>query len=128
MPFVQIYLGAHLTAKNKKDISLSIHQSLQDHFNIPAADYFQVIHVQQPEDLLYPDSYFDVPHTNNLLYIRITARSGRTVAMKEALYKSIAGRIAASTPVKEEDVVIVLVENELADWSFGRGIAQMVVR
>lgn len=126
MPFVQIYLGHHLSAENKKDISLSVHQSLQGHFNIPADDYFQVIHVMQPEDILYPDSYFDVPHTNNLLYVRITARGGRTVAQKQALYKSIASRIAAATPVSADDVVIMLLENDSAGWSFGRGIAQMV--
>jgi phenylpyruvate tautomerase PptA (4-oxalocrotonate tautomerase family) len=126
MPFVQIYLGDHLTAKNKKDISLSVHNSLREHFNIPADDYFQVIHTMQPGDILYPDSYFDVPHTNNLLYIRITARAGRTVKMKQALYKSIATRIAATTPVSANDVVIILLENDLAGWSFGQGIAQMV--
>lgn len=127
MPFVQIYLGAHLTAKNKKDISIAIHQSLQDHFNIPAADFFQVIHTMQPDELLYPDSYFDVPHTQNLLYVRITARQGRTVEMKKALFRSIAARIAAATPVSEDDVVIMLLENDSPDWSFGGGRAQMVV-
>jgi len=126
MPFVQIYLGHHLSAENKKDISLSVHQSLQEHFNIPADDYFQVIHAMQPGDILYPGSYFDVPHTNNLLYIRITAKGGRTVAQKQALYKSIASRIEAATPVSADDVVIILLENDLAGWSFGRGIAQMV--
>ncbi|TWF35854.1 tautomerase-like protein [Chitinophaga polysaccharea] len=128
MPFVQIYVGAHLSPANKKDISMAIHQGLMTHFLIPEKDYFQVIHVMQPEDLLYPDSYFDVPHSNNLIYIRITARSGRTVEMKQALYKSIASRIAATTPVSENDVVIILVENELPDWSFGQGVAQMVGR
>ncbi|MGO4288357.1 tautomerase family protein [Chitinophaga sp. RAB17] len=128
MPFVQIYLGEHLSAANKKDISLSVHQSLQEHFNIPADDYFQVIHTMQPGDILYPNSYFDVPHTDNLMYIRITARAGRTVEQKQALYKSIATRIAAATPVPADDVVIILVENDLAGWSFGRGDAQMVAK
>ncbi|HEY9262895.1 tautomerase family protein [Chitinophaga sp.] len=126
MPFVQIYLGHHLSAENKKDISLSVHQSLQEHFNIPADDYFQVIHTMQPGDILYPASYFNVPHTDNLLYIRITARAGRTVEQKKALYKSIASRIGASTPVSGDDVVIILLENDLAGWSFGGGVAQMV--
>ena len=126
MPFVQIYLGDHLTQKNKKDISLAIHQSLMDNFHIPADDYFQVINAVAAGDILYPGSYFGVPHSPNLLYIRITARSGRTVEMKQSLYKNIAERIAAATPVSADDVVIIFVENESADWSFGRGIAQMV--
>lgn len=126
MPFVQIYLGAHLTAAHKKDISLAVHHSLEEHFNVPADDYFQVIHSMQPGDILYPSSFLDVPHTDNLLYIRITARGGRTVEQKQGLYKSIATRIAATTPVSINDVVIVLVENDLAGWSFGQGVAQYV--
>ncbi|SEW54041.1 tautomerase family protein [Chitinophaga arvensicola] len=126
MPFIQIYLGEHLSPQNKKDISLAIHQSLVDVFHIPVKDYFQVIHAMKPGDILYPDSYFDVPHTDNLLYIRITARGGRTVEMKQELYGKIASRIAATTPVSAEDVVIILLENDSPDWSFGRGLAQMV--
>ncbi|PSL47886.1 tautomerase-like protein [Chitinophaga niastensis] len=125
MPFVQIYLADHLSKKNKKDISTAVHHSLVNIFNVPVDDYFQVIHAMPAEDIVSPDSYFNVPHTNNLLYIRITAKTGRTVEMKKQLYQSIAAKIAATTPVSEDDVIIVLVENELADWSFGRGIAQM---
>lgn len=126
MPFIQIYLGNHLSRQHKKDISLAVHQSLVDIFNIPLNDFFQVIHSMEPGDILYPESYYDVPHTENLLYIRITCRTGRTQEMKQALYERIASRIAATTPVSADDVVIILVENELADWSFGRGIAQMI--
>lgn len=126
MPFVQIYLGKHLSKQNKKDISLAVHQSLVDIFSIPITDYFQVIHAMEPGDILYPESYFEVPHTENLLFIRITARAGRTPDMKQALYEKIATRIAVATPVSADDVIIIFVENDLADWSFGRGVAQMV--
>jgi len=126
MPFIQIYLGSHLSRQHKKDISIAVHQSLVDIFNIPLNDYFQVIHSMEPGNILYPESYYDVPHTENLLYIRITCRAGRTPEMKQALYEKIASRIAATTPVSVDDVVIILVENESADWSFGRGIAQMI--
>lgn len=128
MPLIQIYLGDHLSQQNKRDISQAVHQSLVDIFHIPSDDFFQVIHSMKAGDILYPDSYLDVPHTHNMLYIRITCRGGRTVEMKEALYEKIASRIAAATPVSANDVVIILLENESADWSLGGGKAQMVVK
>jgi phenylpyruvate tautomerase PptA (4-oxalocrotonate tautomerase family) len=126
MPFVQISLALHHTEKVKKDISHSIHESLVDAFRIPVDDYFQVIQAIQPGNLLYAENYLGIPHSDNLVYIQIVARGGRTVEQKKELYQSIAKKIAALTPISIDDVFIVLVENELPDWSFGRGIAQYV--
>ncbi|WP_217607378.1 tautomerase family protein [Chitinophaga sp. GbtcB8] len=44
MPFVKINLAQNLTEQIKSDISLSVHESLMAHFNVPADDYFHVIH------------------------------------------------------------------------------------
>jgi len=134
MPFVQIYLSQALDDRSRKEISLSIHESLVTVFGIPENDYFQVIHETRPADLLYPRSYLGVPHGSphgssegsSVVYIQIIAREGRTAEQKQALYRSIAEKIAGRTAVPIEDVIIVLVENTSENWSFGRGEAQMV--
>jgi phenylpyruvate tautomerase PptA (4-oxalocrotonate tautomerase family) len=125
MPFVQISLSEEATEKVKKDISMAVHESLMEAFHIPADDYFQVIRQVPAADLLYPDSYMNIPHKKNLVYIQIIARHGRTVEMKQQLYKAIAGKIAERTPVSVNDVIIVLVENASENWSLGQGVAQM---
>jgi len=107
MPFVQINLVQNLTDEVKKNISSSIHESLVDVFKIPKDDFFQVIHEVRPSDLLWPDSYMNIPHTGNMVYIQIIARAGRT-------------------PISINDVFIVLVENTVENWSFGQGIAQYI--
>jgi phenylpyruvate tautomerase PptA (4-oxalocrotonate tautomerase family) len=126
MPFVQIYVDRGLDADSRTAISLSIHESLIANFQIPVDDYFQVVHEIGPTDLRYPSSYLGIPHSGKIVYIHITAKGGRTVEMKQALYRSIAGKIASRTGISADDVVIVLVENGVEDWSFGRGDAQMV--
>ncbi len=126
MPFVQIYVDRGLDAGARKAISLSIHESLIASFQVPVDDYFQVIHEIGPSDLLYPSSYLEIPHSGRIVYIHITAKGGRTVEMKQSLYRGIADKIAARTGIPADDVVIVLVENGVEDWSFGRGLAQMV--
>ena len=126
MPFVQINLGEHHTDEVKKNISTAIHQSLVDVFKIPKDDFFQVIHNLTPSDLLWPASYLNIPHTGDIVYIQITARAGRTPEMKKELYKSIATKIADTTPISIDDVFIVLLENTTENWSFGQGIAQYI--
>lgn len=125
MPFVKINLAQNLTDSIKKDISLAVHESLMEHFNIPPDDYFQVIHEIRQADLHYPDSYLEVPHSSSIVYIEITARYGRTVEMKKALYRAIAATIAARTLISVNDVFIVLTEVAAENWSMGQGLAQM---
>ncbi len=45
---------------------------------------------------------------------------------KKALYAHLAGRLTADQYLRKYDVIIVLVENDAADWSFGNGVAQYV--
>jgi phenylpyruvate tautomerase PptA (4-oxalocrotonate tautomerase family) len=126
MPFVNIYLPAGFTQQVKTRISLLVHESLMSVFKIPEKDYFQVIHPVMAEHLIYPDNYLNVPHTANLIYIQVTCGPGRTIEMKQALYALIAEKIAVSTPVSANDVIIVLTETGWENWSFGQGIAQMI--
>lgn len=125
MPFVKINLAQNLRDQVKKEISLAVHESLMENFNVPQDDYFQLIHEIRPADLLFPVSYMNVPHTSSMVYIEITAKNGRTVEMKKALYRAIADKIAARTPVSVNDVFIVLTEVPVENWSFGQGLAQL---
>lgn len=68
-----------------------------------------------------------ISHTTDLLYIRITLRTGRPVALKQALYQKIAANISVKTSVGQNDVMIILVENNDGCWSFGDGEAQYLV-
>jgi phenylpyruvate tautomerase PptA (4-oxalocrotonate tautomerase family) len=126
MPFVNIYLPAAFTRKVKQQISLAIHESLMEIFSVPEKDYFQVIHPIEPENLIFPDEYFGIPHTANLVYVYITCKEGRTVEMKKSLYAAIVKKISERTLVRADDVLIFLNETTVENWSFGRGIAQMI--
>lgn len=126
MPFVNIYVPSGFNAGTKKAISLSVHKSLVNIFNVPVNDCFQVIHTVDPGHLIFPDHYMDIPHTPDLVYICITCGNGRTIEMKKALYMSIAKKISDVTTVNINDVIIVLNETSWENWSFGQGKAQMI--
>ncbi|MDN3551658.1 tautomerase family protein [Mucilaginibacter aquaedulcis] len=125
MPFVRISLLKTLSASDKDKISKAVHQSLMAEFNVPADDYFHVIEELDAGQLYYPKNYLGIAHSGNMVYVQITAGSGRSYEQKERLYAAIAGKIAAETPVLINDVIIILVENGgKENWSFGEGKIQ----
>ncbi|WP_264523731.1 tautomerase family protein [Flavobacterium sp. N502536] len=125
MPFVRISLPKKLSLATKNNISEAIHQSLIAEFHIPTADYFHVIEELEQHQIKYPESYLGVSHSEEIVYVQITAGQGRTVEQKRKLYHQIATRIAATTEILINNVIIVLVENNgLENWSFGNGEIQ----
>ena len=126
MPFVRISLKTGQSSEYIKNISESVHESLVNIFGISELDKFQVISEVEASNIIFPESYFNIPHSDNIVYIHITAKKGRTVAMKQALYQMIADLINQRTGLSRDDIIIIIAENEEENWSFGRGKAQLV--
>jgi len=124
MPLVRISIPKGLSADIKSNISKSVHSALMQEFHIPADDYFHVIEEINKENLIYPESYLGIDHTSSMIFVQITAAQGRTFEQKKALYLQIALNISTSTAIKKEDILIVLLENNRENWSFGNGEVQ----
>jgi len=126
MSYVQISLMKGRSKDSLKNISDSIHQALIEEFKIPELDKFQIINELDEHKLIFSAEYLRIPHTNNIIYVHITAKSGRTVEMKKNLYAKIAAFIWEKEEISKDDIFIVLAENSEENWSFGRGQAQLV--
>jgi 4-oxalocrotonate tautomerase len=124
MPLVRIAVPANRDSTYRRKISHAVHRALVDTIEIPSDDLFHVITAHAPEDLVYPPSYLNVPHSPGFVAIQITMRRGRTPAKKRALFRAIADNVRDATGTRIEDVLIVLAENDAIDWSFGNGVAQ----
>ena len=122
MPFVRISLRKDQPLETQNAISEAVHQSLISQFHIPQDDYFQVIEELEQHQIKYPKSYLGIPHTDDIIFIQITAGAGRTPEQKRLLYLEIAERISSATTIKPDDIIIILVENNGSEnWSFGQG-------
>jgi phenylpyruvate tautomerase PptA (4-oxalocrotonate tautomerase family) len=126
MPFVQISLIEGHSPEHISAISESVHQALVEEFKIPEPDKFQVIHEVKPHQLLFPDSFLGISHTENLVYIHISAKEGRTADIKRRLYARIVSLIQERSDLSADDVIIVLADAKAENWSFGQGRAQLV--
>lgn len=123
MPLVRISLAQGKSAAVKKHISDAIHQALVDTFNVPADDRFHVIGEHLPEDFVCAPEYLGIRHTADAVFIQITCNEGRSLEMKQALYRHMSDGIAERTGIPRADVLISLLETKKENWSFGNGIA-----
>jgi Tautomerase enzyme len=62
--------------------------------------------------------------TKNVVFIGITSRQ-RTEAQKTTLYRKLVEELNACG-VEQNDIVVSIVTNSDADWSFGNGRAQFL--
>ena len=121
MPLITLSLEAGRSRDQKHQMAEAVYEALRAAIQIPENDHFVAIREHAPGDLIADPGYLGVARTGHPVFVEITLRRGRPTEKKQALYREIAQRMSSTGLVRPEDVLIVLHENELADWSFGHG-------
>jgi 4-oxalocrotonate tautomerase len=124
MPLVRIDLVRGKPAAHRKQIGEIIYNAMRETINVPENDKFQIITEHAADEINIAGSYLGNSYTQDILLIQITMNAGRSVEMKQALFKRIADDLHDKLGVRREDVVINLVEVVKENWSFGGGVAQ----
>lgn len=126
MPLVRVSMKIGRTPEQKSLIGDAIYDAMHETLNVPEDDRFQILTEHAAEGLVCDPHYLGIERTSDVLFIHVFLRKGRTTEMKQAFYRRTAELLHQRTGLRMEDVFIVLSENDLADWSFGNGIAQYV--
>jgi 4-oxalocrotonate tautomerase len=126
MPLVRIDMPAGKSAAYKHSLSDVVYEAIIGVLKAPEGDRFHIISEHQPETLLIDRQFLGIERSNEALVIQVTLRGGRSVEVKQAFFKFIADGLHKRIGIRREDVIINLVEDTLADWSFGNGVAQYV--
>lgn len=124
MPFVRITVREDTPRDTQLAIADGVHRALVSAIGIPAADRFQVIDTRPAHAVVFDPSYLGVDR-QNVVYLEISLARGRSVELKQALYKTIAANLAEAG-VRPADVVVVLSEVGREDFSMGEGAAQLL--
>lgn len=126
MPLVTLSLEAGHTREQKRQLADAVYEALRATIQIPENDRFVAVREHATGDLVADAGYLGVTRSEHPVFVEITLRRGRPAEKKQALYREIAHRMSATGMVRAEDLLIVLHENDVADWSFGNGVAQYV--
>ncbi|MEV0621786.1 tautomerase family protein [Nonomuraea sp. NPDC050404] len=124
MPLVRID-ALRAGTERLEALGRAVHDALVETIGIPPGDLFQVLtdHDGVRGMLRYGD-FPDIRRDDDIVFVAITLRSGRTADQKRALYRRIADLAQSYAGTEPRNVFVFLTENESIDWSFGEGIAQ----
>lgn len=125
MPLVRIDLIEGRSDAQLRTIADTVQEVMLDVFAAPERDRYQVIHEHKPGRIIAEDTGLGFERTDGVIVIQVT-QQGRDDEQKKALYRALADRLEAAAGVRPQDLIVSVVANTPADWSFGLGRAQFL--
>ncbi|MEX5684399.1 MULTISPECIES: tautomerase family protein [Pseudomonas] len=101
------------------------HQAMVQAFEVPASDRYQCVTQHRPGELVLQDTGLGYTRSANVVLLTVISRP-RPQQQKTTFYRLLAERLQADCDLSPDDLIVSLVENADADWSFGRGRAQFL--
>lgn len=127
MPLVRISVYDFMSAHTKRLVADAVYDAMHATLGIPDGDRFIILTAHAPNELFVDRAFMGMTRTNDFVSIHATIRRGRSTETKQAFYAEIARLLHERAAIDPDNVMIVISENELADWSFGRGEAQYIL-
>ena len=125
MPLVRIDVQEGRTPAELRKIADVVQDVMLDVFAAPPRDRYQVITEHPVGHIIAEDTGLGFERSDGVTVIQIF-QQGRTTEQKKAAYAELASRLSAECGVKETDLIVSIVANTQADWSFGLGRAQFL--
>jgi phenylpyruvate tautomerase PptA (4-oxalocrotonate tautomerase family) len=116
-----------MTAATKRIVADAVYDAMRATLGIPEGDRFIVLSAHSHDELFMDPAFMGMNRTIGFVLVHATIRRGRSTEIKQAFYKEISRLLHERASIDPDNIMIVLSENDLADWSFGRGEAQYVL-
>ena len=125
MPLIQVDLLKQNDKERLRNILDTIHRCAVEAFDIPERDRYQIVNQHDPEEMILLDTGLGFERTKDQIVIRVTSKQ-RTQDKKELLYSLLGQRLKDRCQIEPQDLLVSIMENGDADWSFGFGTAQFL--
>lgn len=125
MPLIRVDTFKNYSDEQLKTALDIIHQAAVNCFQIPDRDRYQIITQHAPNEMILLDTNLGFTRSKNALVIQVFSRK-RSKEAKLNFYRQVATELTQALQIKGSEILISLVENGDADWSFGWGEAQFV--
>ncbi|WP_328293047.1 tautomerase family protein [Kineococcus sp. NBC_00420] len=125
MPLLRFDLVAGRRPDEVRTLLDAAHAAVVEAFGVPDGDRYQVVHQHPEDELVVHDTGLGIERTRDVVVLQVTSRP-RPRAQKEAFYRLLVEQLRTRCGTAPSDVVVSVVENSDADWSFGHGRAQFL--
>ena len=125
MPLVLVdVIRGHDEARLRELMDL-VHDAVVTAFDVPDTDRYQILTQHEPFEIHALDTGLGFTRTRDLAIIRLVSKQ-RSEGAKQRLYELIAQHAESRLGISTDDLIVTIVENGAADWSFGQGVAQFL--
>jgi phenylpyruvate tautomerase PptA (4-oxalocrotonate tautomerase family) len=125
MPLVRIDVEEGRTPQELRKLADTVQNVMLDVFAAPPRDRYQIITEHHKGYIIAEDTGLGLERSDGIVIIQIF-QQGRSIEQKVAAYAELAKRLEAECGVRPEDLIISVMANKHADWSFGLGQAQFL--
>ena len=125
MPLLRFDVIEGRDEKELKTLLDAAHRAMLEAFGVPERDRYQIVHQHPAHEMIIEDTGLGFERSEDLVIINVTSKQ-RTEEQKQALYRLIVKELGESCGIQPNDIMISIVENGNADWSFGMGEAQFL--
>ncbi len=125
MPLVRIDVQEGRTPRQLRRLADVVQEVMLDVFAAPERDRYQIITEHPVGHIIAEDTNLGLVRTDGLVVLQIF-QQGRSTKQKQAAYARLAQRLESECGVRPADLIISVMANTHADWSFGLGRAQFL--
>ena len=125
MPFIRIDAVEGRTQPEVTTLLDAVHRAVVKAFHVPLRDRYQVYQAHPKGFLVIQDTGLNISRTDKALIVTVVSKM-RDEILKRRFYKELTEQLASSASIAPSDVVVAIIENSAADWSFGNGEAQFL--
>jgi phenylpyruvate tautomerase PptA (4-oxalocrotonate tautomerase family) len=125
MPLIRIDALAGRSPEQIKTLLDATHRAVLSAFKVPERDRYQVYHEHPEDHFIVEDTGLGIQRTNGVVIVTVISRP-RSQEMKQQFYKGLCRELKDCCGLEPNDVMVSIVTNTDADWSFGNGVAQFL--
>lgn len=125
MPLIRVDVIAGRTPEQLSLLLDQIHRAVVEAFAVPERDRYQIVQSHAPGAVVLQDTGLGFERTDQAVVVQVTTRR-RPEAAKREFYRLLAQRLAEHCDLAGTDLLVTLVENGDADWSFADGSPQFL--
>jgi hypothetical protein len=125
MPLMRFDLIEGRSAEELHTLLDAAHRAMVRAFAVPERDRYQIVHQHPPAHMIIEDTGLDIPRTRSVVVVSVNSRP-RTTEAKQKFYAELCRELKDNCGIESNDVMVNIVTNTDADWSFGFGRAQFL--
>jgi len=125
MPLLHFHILEGRSESEIKTLLDAAHEAMLEAFQVPRRDRYQLVSEHKPSHMIVEDTGLDIPRTKKVVLLQVFSRP-RGEEQIAGFYRLLTERLEAECGILPSDVMVSVVENGDAHWSFGHGRGQFL--